>query len=92
MLPAVMEWNAPSNSERQKLVSQAMGHPNQQASDVLHDLVSGLGLPRGLETAGISRQAFDEIAQASLATPWVSQNPRKIHGAVDVLEILELAK
>ena len=92
MLPAVMEWNAPSTSERQKLVSQAMGHPNQQASDVLHDLVSGLGLPRGLETAGISRQAFDEIAQASLATPWVPQNPRKIHGAGDVLEILELAK
>jgi maleylacetate reductase len=92
MLPAVMEWNAPTNAEKQKLVSKALGHAEQDASQLLADLIAGLGLPRGLASVGISQDDFGDIAEAALLTPWVPKNPRKISGADDVLKILEIAK
>src|SRR5204862_2654348 len=33
MLPALMRWNKPVNSERQALVAAAMGHPGEDAGD-----------------------------------------------------------
>src|ERR1700720_3545489 len=35
MLPSVMRWNKPDNAERQELVSAAMGHPGEDAAEVL---------------------------------------------------------
>src|ERR1700738_1654242 len=35
MLPAVMRWNKPANTERQAMVAAAMGHPGEDAGDVL---------------------------------------------------------
>ncbi len=92
MLPSVMKWNAPVNTEKQKLVSHALGQPDKEAGVLLDALVSGLDLPRGLSSVGIADDKFAEIAEASLATPWVPRNPRRISGAEDVLQILELAK
>jgi len=92
MLPSVMEWNAPANGDKQKLVSRALGKPDEAAGVLLDQLISGLGLPRGLSSVGITSDQFNDIAEASLATPWVPKNPRRITGAKDVLEILELAK
>ncbi len=92
MLPSVMEWNAPANGDKQKLVSRALGKPDEAAGVLLDQLITGLGLPRGLSSVGITNDQFNDIAEASLATPWVPKNPRRITGAKDVLEILELAK
>ncbi len=92
MLPSVMEWNAPVNAEKQKLVARALDQPNTEASVLLDALISGLDLPRGLSSVGITSDQFADIAEASLATPWVPKNPRKISGAADVLQILEMAK
>ncbi len=92
MLPSVMEWNAPANGDKQKLVSRALGKPDEAAGVLLDQLISGLALPRGLSSVGITSDQFNDIAEASLATPWVPKNPRRITGAKDVLEILELAK
>lgn len=91
MLPAVMAWNASVNADRQALVAGALGGVSEPASDLLHRLIASLGQPRGLLANGISRDAFSDIAEAALHTPWVPKNPRPITGADDVMQILELA-
>jgi maleylacetate reductase len=91
MLPAVMRWNRSANAERQALVAAAMGHPNEEAGDVLDDFIRGLGMPRSLRDVKIGPEHFDRIAQAAMATPWVPRNPRKIEGPAQVREILDLA-
>ena len=91
MLPFVMRWNKPANAERQALVSAAMGHPGEDAGDVLDDFIRGLGMPRSLREVKVGSEHFDRIALAAMATPWVPRNPRKIEGPAQVREILDLA-
>lgn len=91
MLPAVMRWNKPANAERQALVATAMGHPNEDAADVLDAFIAGLGMPRSLSASGVSPQSFAGIAEGAMSTPWVPRNPRPIEGPAQVREILELA-
>jgi alcohol dehydrogenase class IV len=91
MLPSVMRWNKPANADRQALVANAMGHPADEAADVLDGFIRGLGMPRSLAEVKIGREQFDRIAQQAMGTPWVPRNPRKIDGPEQVKEILELA-
>jgi maleylacetate reductase len=91
MLPSVMRWNRPDNAERQALVSAAMGHPGEDAADVLDRFIRGLGMPRSLREVGIGPEHFDGIAEQAMATPWVPRNPRKIDGPAQLREILLLA-
>jgi maleylacetate reductase len=91
MLPSVMRWNKSANAERQALVSAAMGHPNQDAGDVLDAFIRNLGMPRSLREVKVGPEYFDRIAQAAMATPWVPRNPRKIEGPAQVREILDMA-
>ena len=91
MLPAVMRWNKPANAERQALIAAAMGHPGEDAGDVLDQFIRGLGMPRSLREVGIGAESFAEMAEAAMATPWVPKNPRPIAGPAEVREILELA-
>ena len=64
MLPSVMRWNKSANAERQALVAAAMGHPNEDAGDVLDDFIRGLGMPRSLREVKVGPEHFDRIAQA----------------------------
>jgi maleylacetate reductase len=91
MLPFVMRWNKSVNAERQALVSAAMGHPGEDAGDVLDSFIRGLGMPRSLREVKVGPESFDRIAQQAMATPWVPRNPRKIEGPAQVREILDLA-
>jgi maleylacetate reductase len=91
MLPSVMRWNKSANAERQAQVAAAMGHPNEDAGDVLDAFIRGLGMPRSLREVKVGSEHFDRIALAAMATPWVPRNPRKIEGPVQVREILDLA-
>jgi maleylacetate reductase len=91
MLPYVMRWNKPANAERQALVSAAMGHPGEDASDVLDRFIGGLGLPRSLHDVEVGPEHFDRIAEQAMATPWIPRNPRKIDAPAQVREILVLA-
>jgi maleylacetate reductase len=91
MLPFVMRWNKSVNAERQALVSAAMGHPGEDAGDVLDNFIRGLGMPRSLREVKVGPESFDRIAQQAMATPWVPRNPRKIEGPAQVREILDLA-
>ena len=91
MLPAVMRWNKPANAERQALVAAAMGHPGDDAGDVLDTFIGGLGMPRSLGAVKIVPGSFARIAEQAMDTPWVPRNPRPIVGPAQVREILELA-
>ena len=91
MLPAVMRWNKPANAERQALVAAAMGHPGDDAGDVLDTFIGGLGMPRRLGAVKIVPGSFARIAEQAMDTPWVPRNPRPIVGPAQVREILELA-
>jgi len=91
MLPAVMRWNKPLNAERQALVAAAMGHPGEEASDVLDAFIAGLGMPRSLGAVKIGPENFARLAEQAMHTPWVPRNPRPIAGPAEVREILELA-
>jgi maleylacetate reductase len=91
MLPSVMRWNKPANAARQAQVAAAMGHPNEDAGDVLDAFIRGLGMPRSLREVRVGPEHFDRIAQQAMATPWVPRNPRKIEGPAQVREILDMA-
>jgi len=91
MLPAVMRWNKPANAERQGLVAAAMGHPGEDAGDVLDVFIAGLGMPRSLGAVKIGPESFARLAEHAMDTPWVPRNPRPIAGPAQVREILELA-
>ena len=91
MLPFVMRWNRSANAERQAMVSAAMGHPGEDAGDVLDNFIRGLGMPRSLREVKVGADSFERIAQQAMHTPWVPRNPRKIEGPAQVREILELA-
>src|SRR6202171_3373106 len=91
MLPAVMRWNKPDNGGRQELVSAAMGHPGEDAAEVLDWFIRDLGMPRSLHAVKIGPEHFEAIAEQAMATPWIPRNPRKIDGSAQVREILVLA-
>jgi maleylacetate reductase len=91
MLPAVLRWNRSINAERQALVATAMGHPGEEAGDVLDQFIAGLGMPRSLAAVGIGPDSFDKMAEQAMGTPWVPRNPRPIRGPAEIREILALA-
>ncbi len=91
MLPYVMRWNKVVNAERQALIATAMGHPGEDAGDVLDGFIGGLGMPRSLGAVNIGASEFDRIAKQAMGTPWIPRNPRPIPGPEQVREILELA-
>jgi maleylacetate reductase len=91
MLPAVLQWNAAVNGERQKALSEAMGQPGQPASELVRELVAGLDQPVTLRAVGIERGNLEEIARRSLSYQPVQLNPRPVETVEDVKEILEIA-
>jgi maleylacetate reductase len=91
LLPAVMRWNKPANSERQALVATAMGCSGEDAAALLDTLITGLGMPRSLSAVRIKPEHFAHIAESAMSTPWVPRNPRKIEGPSQVREILDFA-
>jgi maleylacetate reductase len=91
MLPAVLQWNAAVNGERQKALSAAMGAPQRPAHELVKELITGLDQPTSLRAVGIKRENLDEIAKRALNYHPVQVNPRPIKTTADVMEILELA-
>lgn len=89
MLPAVLAFNATVNGERQTEISAALGAAGQPASEVLNRFISGLGLPRRLRDVGVKREDLPRIATNCMLDDWTFSNPRKIHGAQEIVPILE---
>ena len=86
-----MRWNKLNNADRQALVAAAMGHPGEEAGDVLDAFIAGLGMPRSLGAVSVGADAFDRIAEQAMGTPWIPRNPRRIDVPDQVREILALA-
>ena len=91
MLPAVMRWNKSANADRQAEIAAAMGHPGEDAGDVLDRFIGGLGMPRSLGAVHVGADAYTRISEQAMGTPWIPRNPRKIDGPAQVREILRMA-
>ena len=90
-LAATLEWNEPVNAERQRAVSEKLGHPGARPCDVMRDFVKSLGLPTQLSDVGIAADRIPELARQYDGTGPIATNPRSVRGADDVAEILKLA-
>jgi maleylacetate reductase len=91
MLPHVLRFNAPVNSEKQARVSEALGRREEPAADVVAELIAGLGLPTRLRDVGVKPEQLELIAENSMHDRWVHTNPRKIDGPAVVRELLDAA-
>jgi maleylacetate reductase len=91
MLPHVLRYNRPAIAERQRLVAEAMGHPGEDAADVISAFLGELGLPRRLGEVKVTREQFAAIAEHTMHDAWLHTNPRKISTPEQVLEILDAA-
>lgn len=89
MLPPVLAFNATVNADRQVEISSAMGRPDVAASEVLHDFISNLGLPRRLRDVGVTRDQLPRLAENCMLDDWTFSNPRPIRAAAEILPILE---
>lgn len=91
MLPFVLEWNTSVNAARQAELAAALGRPGVPASEVLHNLISGLGLPRTLGAVGVSSDLLPQLAENCMLDDWTFSNPRPIRSSEQVLQILNRA-
>jgi len=91
MLPHVLRFNHPVNTERQALVSAALGRPGDPAAEVVSGLIAALGLPQRLRDVDVKPEQLDRIAELSMHDRWIHTNPRKIDGPPVVRELLDAA-
>nr|AHZ45691.1 iron-containing alcohol dehyrdrogenase [uncultured bacterium] len=91
MLPHVLRYNRTANAERQRLVAEALGHPGEDAADVMENFIAELGLPTRLADVGIGPDQFSEIATTAMHDKLLQTNPVKITSPEQVLKILEAA-
>ena len=90
MLPAVLQWNAEINGERQNQITRALGG-GDSAAEAVRRLVAGLGLPTTLQQVGVEQSQLSQIAERAYLHPVLRNNPRPISGPKQLLEILQLA-
>lgn len=90
MLPAVLEWNAHNQAERQTAIAEALGKTGSAAT-AIKSLIASLGLPTSLQQVGVQVDQLDQIAERSILHPVVRKNPRSLASAEQVREILALA-
>ncbi|MGE3391981.1 MAG: iron-containing alcohol dehydrogenase, partial [Gammaproteobacteria bacterium] len=91
MLPHVLRFNATVNGARQASLATAMGHPGENAAEIIQALVASLGLPGRLRDAGVPRDLLPRIADESMRDMWIPTNPRPIRDVAEVLALLEAA-
>ena len=91
MLPHVLRFNAEVNADRQRWVSEALGHRDQPAADVVAALIAELGLPTRLRDVGVKEDMLDRIAEGSMHDRWIHTNPRRIDGPATVRMLLDAA-
>jgi maleylacetate reductase len=91
MLPAVLQWNAAVNAERQVALSEAMGSPRRPAWELVKELIAGLDQPVTLRAVGLKREDLDDLARRALEYHPVKVNPRPISTVAALKEVLELA-
>jgi maleylacetate reductase len=91
MLPHVLRFNHRVNAGKQARVSDALGQPQEPASDAVAALIAGLGLPTRLRDVGVRADQLDLIADNSMHDRWVHTNPRPIEGPAVIRSLLDAA-
>jgi maleylacetate reductase len=91
MMPSVLRFNRPVTELAQTRLSDALGHPGEDAASVFADLVVRLGLPRSLAAVNVGADKFPLIADIAMKHIFITTNPRPIRSPDDVMEILTLA-
>jgi alcohol dehydrogenase class IV len=92
MAAAVQRWNAESGVDRHARVAVALGDPQGAVSDLLHDLIAGLGLPHTLAAVNVGPEHYQRLAELTLADIWGGTNVRPLSGPDDVIAILHMAQ
>jgi maleylacetate reductase len=87
-LPAVMQWNAPVNAERQQVIAGILG--GATGAEALRDFIRGLGLPTTLAEVGIGLEEVPALAAKWDGGAPIATNPRPVRSQDDVAEILRL--
>ncbi len=88
-LPAVLQWNAPVNGARQVDVARIFG--GTEGHSAVRDFIADLGLPTRLSQVGITAEEIPGLAARWDGGAPISQNPRKVHNAAELEEIMRLA-
>ena len=91
MSPYVQAWNLSVNADRQKRISACLGDANRPASELLDQLIRGLGMPRTLREVGVREDQLQLIAEYNMDDIWGRTNPRPITRPDDVMAILMTA-
>lgn len=91
MLPAVLAWNAKQQTIRQQAIVEALGNTAASAAESVKALIASLGLPTSLREVGVEEDQLTIIAERAIKHPVVKNNPRKISGSDELMEILQLA-
>jgi len=91
LLPHVMAFNHSATKDRQALISDAFGIPDEPASDCVAELILRLNLPTRLRDVGVREDQLDAIAEGSLLNPWVRGNVIPIDQTKQVRTILDKA-
>ena len=82
-----MRWNKPANADRQALIANAMGHPGEDAGDVLDRFIRGLDMLGPL----VNIRIHGDHAHAELPTrPRYPNRDLPSIGDQDLVEHLEL--
>lgn len=88
MLSHILRYNASANSNRQAELSASIGHPGRSLAELVHGLVSELGLPTRLRESGVRLEDLPAVAAAAAKSTLLAANPRPITEAQEVELIL----
>lgn len=91
LLPAVLRFNREAVGDKMARLGQAMGlKGGEDVADAIAALNARLGLPAGLKSMGVPREALPKIAEAAPRDHCHATNPR-LATVADYLSILEQA-
>jgi maleylacetate reductase len=88
-LPAVLQWNAPVNGDRQAEVARIFGGAEGHAA--VRGFVAALGLPTRFREVGIAEAEIPDLAGRWDGGAPISLNPRPVRDKADLEEIMRLA-
>lgn len=96
LLPHTMRFNAPVTGERLRVVADALGEHSPGAAEAVsiravERLMSELGIPKGLQSAGVQADALETVANDVAGDWFLRQNPRPVSGPSEVLDVLKAA-
>lgn len=105
LLPSVMKYNAPANSQRQKIIMDKLWSEPEvaqvlekrglvegkvDAGDMLRAVFDELDMPRSLESVGVGREQWDQLARNSLADSFCHANVIPLVEAQQIKDILDM--